>query len=230
MSATPFIAEIGALMGDPARANMLIALLDGRAWTAGELAFIARISPQTASGHLAKLTDGKLLAVEKQGRHRYFRLATPEVARLLEVAGLVAADGPPRHRPASRADADLRRARICYDHLAGHLGVSLADALISRGWLILDRDGGIVSGAGAAALDRFGIDVEAEGRRRRAFCRPCLDWTERRPHVAGAIGAALARRSQELGWIETLRDSRAVRVTPQGAEGFAETFGVALSD
>jgi DNA-binding transcriptional ArsR family regulator len=230
MTGTPFIAEVGALMGDPTRANMLTALMDGRAWTAGELAFIARVSPQTASGHLAKLTGGGMLAVAKQGRHRYYRLASPEVARLLEVAGSVAANGPPRHRPPSRIDDALRRARTCYDHLAGQLGVAFADALVERDLILLDEEGGEVTPAGVEALGQFGVDVAEEARRRRIFCRPCLDWSERRPHIAGAIGAALASRCFELGWIERIRDSRAVRITGIGKEGLASQFGVQLAD
>lgn len=228
MSNTLSIAEVGALLGDPARANMLNALLDGRAWTATELAYAARVTPQTASGHLAKLTQGRLLEVAKQGRHRYYRLAGPRVAQLLEAAGAVAADGPPRYRPASRIDAQLRRARTCYDHLAGQLGVALADALVARGLLLLEEEGGAVTEAGIAALKDFGIDVGSLGARKRIFCRPCLDWSERRPHVAGAIGAALADRAFALGWIERVRDSRAVAITPVGEAGFAETFGVRL--
>jgi DNA-binding transcriptional ArsR family regulator len=230
MTANPFIAEIGALMGDPARANMLTALMDGRAWTAGELAYIARVTPQTASGHLAKLTEGKLLTVAKQGRHRYFRLATPEVARLLEVAGSVAASGPPRHRPPSRIDDALRRARTCYDHFAGQLGVALADALIAKQYVLLDDDGGEVTADGVDALWSFGIDVAEQGKRKRAFCRPCLDWSERRPHIAGAIGAALATRCFELDWTRRVRDSRVVRITAEGEQGLRAQFGVVVPD
>lgn len=228
MTASPFIAEVGALMGDPARANMLTALMDGRAWTASELAFMARVSPQTASGHLAKLTAGGMLQVAKQGRHRYYTLAGPLVAQLLEAAGTVAVNGPPRHRPRTRIDDALRRARTCYDHLAGQLGVAFADALVARGMLLLEDEGGEVTEKGVKALGQFGIDVVAEGRRKRIFCRPCLDWSERRPHVAGAIGSAIAGRCFELGWISRIRDSRAVHITDDGARGLAETFGIEL--
>lgn len=228
MSNSFSIAEVGALIGDPARANILNALMDGRAWTAKELAYMARITPQTASGHLAKLTQGRLLDVAKQGRHRYYRLAGPRVAQLLEAAGAVAADGPPRHRRPSRIDHELRRARTCYDHLAGQLGVALADALVERGHLQLEEEGGALTGSGITALTAFGIDVTALGTGKRIFCRPCLDWSERRPHVAGAIGAALADRAFALGWIARIRDSRAVAITPAGETGFAKQFGVRL--
>jgi DNA-binding transcriptional ArsR family regulator len=218
-------AEIAALVGDPARANILMALADGRALTATELAFLARITPQTASGHLAKLVTGRLLIVAKQGRHRYFRLASPLVSRMLETINAMAAiEGPPRHRPRSSADDAVRRARFCYDHLAGQLGVSIADALVERGHIEFGEDGGAVTQAGSAFLVGFGLDLET--RTRRAFCRPCLDWSERRPHIAGAVGAGLAQRCFDLGWITRVRDSRAVTVTTKGRGGLRETFGI----
>lgn len=216
------LARTAALVGDPARANMLAALLDGRALTASELAGCAGIAPATASGHLAKLVDGRLLGRAHQGRHRYFRLAGPEVARMLEGI-LVLADGPPQ-RPSPRIGAEMREARTCYDHLAGRLAVALADALIARGAIRLSEEGGAVTPAGAALFARFGTAMPARGR--RPFCRPCLDWSERRPHLAGTLGAALCARCAELGWIDRIRDSRAVRVTDAGRRGFAEWFGV----
>jgi DNA-binding transcriptional ArsR family regulator len=222
------LAEVAALVGDPARAHILGALMDGRALTAGELAYAASVSPQTASGHLAKLTEGRLLVVAHQGRHRYFRLASPAVARMLEGIMAVAANGPPRYRPASKADAAMRIARTCYDHLAGRLGVGLADALRARGQVVLGEDGGEVTDAGAAFLGGFGIDLDVGRRSRRPFCRPCLDWTERRPHLAGALGAALAGRCFDLGWIERRRDGRALAITRAGERGFKERFDLAL--
>lgn len=218
-------AEVAALVGDPARANMLMALADGRALTATELAFLARITPQTASGHLAKLVAGRLLLVAKQGRHRYFRLASPLVSRMLEgINAMAAIEGPPRYRPRCSADEALRRARFCYDHLAGRLGVALADALVARGHIEFGEDGGAVTQAGGDFFATFGVDLET--RTRRAFCRPCIDWSERRPHIAGAVGAGLARRCFDLGWIARLRDSRAVTVTAKGRGGLRETFGI----
>jgi DNA-binding transcriptional ArsR family regulator len=222
------LAEVAALVGDPARAHMLGALMDGRALTAGELASAASVSPQTASGHLAKLTEGRLLAVARQGRHRYFRLANPEVAQMLEGIMAVAANGPPRYRPASRVDAAMRTARTCYDHLAGRLGVGLADALAERGHVVLGEDGGEVTESGALFLAGLGLNLETGRRSRRPFCRACLDWTERRPHLAGVVGAALARRCFELGWIERRRDSRALAITRAGERGFAASFGLRL--
>lgn len=225
MVSQPQLAEVAALVGDPARANMLMALLDGRALTATELAFFAHVTPQTASGHLAKLVDGRLLTVAKQGRHRYFRLASPLVGRMLEsINAMASLEGPPRRRPHSPAEDGLRRARFCYDHLAGRLGVALADALVARGHVELGDDGGAVTPTGAEFLARFGLDLAAATR--RAFCRPCLDWSERRPHIAGAVGAGLAARCLALGWIQRQRDTRAVGITAKGRAGLRATFGI----
>ncbi len=221
-------AEVAALVGDPARANILMALSDGRALTATELAFLARITPQTASGHLAKLVDGRLLAVAKQGRHRYFRLASPLVGRMLEsINAMAAIEGPPRHRPRSPADDALRHARYCYDHLAGRLGVALADALVERGHVEFGEDGGVVTPTGTEFLAGFGLDLAM--RTRRAFCRPCIDWSERRAHIAGAVGAGLASRCFALGWLQRIRDTRALNVTAKGRNGLRDTFGIDLA-
>lgn len=227
MSTAIELAELGALIGDPARANMLAVLLDGRAHAAKELGLAAGVSPQTASWHLTKMSDGKLLVAERQGRHRYFRLASPLVAQMLETMLTVAADGRPRRRPPSRIDEALRNARTCYDHLAGRLGVALTEALVDRGCLVLAHDGGELTPEGVRLLSDFGVDVAAAQRRRRSFCRPCLDWSERRPHLAGSIAASLTARCFELGWIARRGSSRAVRITPAGREGFAARFGVA---
>jgi DNA-binding transcriptional ArsR family regulator len=222
------IAEVASLAGDPARAAMLTALFDGRARTAGELAYFAGIKGPTASGHLARLEAGQLVSAVKQGRNRYFRLANADVARMLEAIMAVAALGPQRHRPRSKADAALRHARTCYDHLAGRLGVALADALTREGYLELSGDGGEVTERGVSFLNEFGAGIEAARRARRAFCRPCLDWTERRPHLGGAVGAAIAARAFNLAWIEPQRDSRALTITAKGRAGFSDVFGVAL--
>jgi DNA-binding transcriptional ArsR family regulator len=225
----PSLAEVAALVGNPARANVLTALLDGRALTATELAYVAGVAPQTASGHLAKLTEGQLLALTKQGRHSYYRLASPLIGRMLESIMAVAADGPPRHQPRWRGGDALRNARTCYDHLAGRLGVALADALVARDHVVLSEDGGIVTPAGEEFLGGFGVSPYEAGRSHRAFCRPCLDWSERRTHLAGSLGAALAARCFELDWIARLRDTRAVRITCRGKHGFSETFGISLT-
>lgn len=229
MNSNTGIAEIGALMGEPARANMIAALMAGRALTATELAHVAGVSRQTASGHLARLTQAGVLAVEKQGRHRYYRLASPHVGRMVEGVMVVARELPPRYRPSSKLDEALRAARTCYDHLAGRLGVGLTDALVARRHIVMSDDGGQVTGSGTRFLDDFGIDLAAAERRRRVFCRPCLDWSERRPHLAGSLGAALAARCFELDWIERGAENRAVTVTDAGRSGFAERFGVELN-
>ena len=221
------LAEVGSLVGDVTRAQMLTALMDGRALTAGELAWCAGVTPQTASAHLAKLETAGLLTRAKQGRHRYFRLASPRVAQMLESMQVVCAvDTPRRIRPESRLDRDLRLARTCYDHLAGVLGVALADALAARGAIDLDAEGALVTDAGRGFLTDFGIAVADLESKKRCFCRPCLDWSERRPHIAGAVGAALADRLFSLGWTERIPDSRAVRVTPAGRAGLKATFAI----
>jgi DNA-binding transcriptional ArsR family regulator len=224
----PSLAEVAALVGNPARANVLMALLDGRALTATELAYAAGVSPQTASGHLAKMTEGRLLITAKQGRHSYYRLASPLIGQMLESIMAVAADGPSRRQPLWRGGDALRNARTCYDHLAGRLGVALADALVQQDHVALSEDGGMVTPAGEEFLLGFGIDVHERSQSCRAFCRPCLDWSERRPHLAGAVGAALAARCFELDWITRTRDTRAVLVTAKGQRGFAEKFGFQL--
>jgi DNA-binding transcriptional ArsR family regulator len=228
MSDNPQLAEIAALVGDPARSNILSALMDGRALTAGELAYAARVSPQTTSGHLAKLTDARLLALEKQGRHRYYRLASPLVGRMIESIMALAAEAPPRHRPVTPRDTALRNARTCYDHFAGRLGVGLADALCAQDHVVLADGGGEVTASGMTFLGELGVDLADARSRRRAFCRPCLDWTERRPHLAGSVAAALAQRCFDLHWVERERDSRALAITAAGRRGLAEVFGLSL--
>jgi DNA-binding transcriptional ArsR family regulator len=221
------IAVVGSLVGDPARANILCALLDGRALTATELACAAGVSPQTTSGHLAKLIDANLITVQPQGRHRYYRLAAPQVGHMLEAIVAVAANGQQHYRPRSPTDEAMRQARTCYDHFAGLLGVALADALQQRGCVVLGEDGGEVTATGHAFFTAFGLDL-ARAKNRRVFCRPCIDWTERRPHLAGLVGAALATRCFELGFVERMPRGRALTITPTGRRGFAEAFGVRL--
>jgi hypothetical protein len=196
--------------------------------TATELARVAGITPQTASGHLARLTVGGLVAVEKQGRHRYHRLASPAVARMLESIMQVAADTAPRKKTfVGPRDLALRAARTCYDHLAGNLGVALADAMIARGQIELTTDAGIVTDTGAALFEKLGIDLDANGKRKgRMLCRPCLDWSERRPHLAGTVGAALCKHCMNEGWIKHIDGSRAVAVTVKGQRKFREVFGI----
>jgi len=228
MSNAPQIAEVAALVGDPARANILVELLGGRALTATELAYAAGVSPQTTSGHLGKLSTARLIVLMKQGRHRYYRLAGPHVGHMLESIMHVAMDGPPRYQPRSKTDDQMRHARTCYDHFAGVLGVGLADAMTARDFVVLGDEAGEVMPAGMEFLTRLGVDLAAARAKRRVFCRPCLDWTERRPHIGGAVGAALAKRCFELKWIEQLRDSRALAITPAGRRGLVEVFGLSV--
>jgi DNA-binding transcriptional ArsR family regulator len=226
------MAAIAALIGDTARARMLDALADGRALAAGELAFAAGVTPATASAHLARLVDGGLLTVLRQGRHRYYRLASSRVGDMLEQIMLVASvDGPPRYRPRAKCDDDFALARSCYNHLAGRLGVAMADAMIGANYILLDDDAGAVTSKGAHFLSEFGVDLVSPSLGgRRVFCRPCLDRTERRPHLAGLLGTRLACRCFDLGWIERMRDGRAVKITDVGRGGLRETFGIEFSE
>jgi DNA-binding transcriptional ArsR family regulator len=228
MIAAVNIAEIAALVGDPSRANMLAAMFDGRALTAGELAQTAEVSAATASGHLGKLVQGRLVTVAVQGRHRYFRLASAEVARMLEQIAVVAGDVPTAPRATPRVPAHLREARTCYDHMAGRLGVAIADGLTARGAIVLGADAGEVTAAGGALFDRIGLRLAAPPGSRRLLCRPCLDWSERRPHLAGLVGTAILERSLELGWVRQGPERRALTLTPVGRRRFAEDLGATL--
>lgn len=211
----PDIARAAALIGDPARAAMLAALIDGRALTASELAVEAGVGRSTASGHLARLREGGLLAEAKQGRARYFRLSGPEVAAALEALMGVAARGPQRVRPGPR-DEGLRRARLCYDHLAGEAGVALYEGLLTSGALRLDGEAPTLTDTGAARLAAAGVDLPALRAARRPVCRACLDWSERRSHLAGGLGAAIWRLAETRRWARRETGSRAVRFAPQG--------------
>ncbi|MBL8838031.1 MAG: helix-turn-helix transcriptional regulator [Alphaproteobacteria bacterium] len=232
MSNATSMAAVAALVGDTARAIMLDALIGGRALTAGELAFVAGVSAPTASAHLAKLSDGGMVTVVKQGRHRYFRLASPLVARMLEGIMVVASvDAPPRFRPRLPRDEALRLARTCYDHFAGRLGVALADQLVARSLIVMGDDAGELTEEGSAFLREFGVEIAPDARRHaRAFCRPCLDWTERRLHLAGAVGASIARRCFALGWVARVRDGRALSISRPGADGFRRVFGIDIAE
>lgn len=224
----PIIAETAALVGDPARATMLWALLDGRTLTATELASAARITPQTASTHLAKLTKAGVLSVARSGRHRHFRLASPAVADMIDALVAVALATRPRYRPLSRQARALGAARICYEHLAGRLAVDLTDWFVARSYVVLDDEAALITRAGVRFLTGFGIALPRSPRRH--VCRLCLDWTERRPHIAGAVGAAITRRYFDLGWMESPKGSQAIVVTPSGRRGFRKTFGIDTSE
>ncbi len=223
------LAAVAALIADPSRAAMLDALSGGQAFTAGELARIARVAPSTASEHLTRLEDGGLVASVRQGRARYVRLAGPDVARALEALAVIA---PPKRASGLRAwrhGEDLRAARSCYDHLAGMAGVALADSLVRRGILEPGDGGFTITRPGERALARFGLDVASIRGARRATARACLDWSERRPHVAGALGASLLDELLRRRWLRRRRDGRALTVTDAGAAGLDSSFGVSIA-
>lgn len=222
------IAEIAALIGDATRANILIGLMDGRALTAGELAFRANVTASTASGHLARLTEAGLIAAEKQGRHRYFRLANGDIASVLESLMALSITGPTRHHPTGPKDAALRAARTCYDHLAGRIGVAIADAMIARKFIVLSEGAGLITDEGAAFLCDFGMSLDRPLVSKRPLCRTCLDWSERRPHLAGWLGAAILTHTIDLKWIARTPDSRAMRVTEIGRKGLAARFAISM--
>ena len=224
------LVEVAALVGDTARATMLAALMGGQSLTATELAYAASISRSTASGHLSRLVNARLLVVNRKRRFAYYRIASPLVARMLESIKQVAAiETPPRHRPRSARDDALCFARSCYDHLAGRCGVAITDALVRRGHVVLSDDGGEVTASGEKFLCEFGADLVAPAGSRRMFCQPCLDWSERRYHIRGVVGSAILDRLLALGWFKRERDSRALRLTTAGSAGLADVFGVDLS-
>jgi DNA-binding transcriptional ArsR family regulator len=226
MKSGPDIARIGALIGDPARANILSALLSGKALTATELAAEAGITGQTASSHLKKMTEGGLLAQAKQGRHRYFTLAGPEVASVLEsIMGLAASKGHLRTRTGPK-DPAMRAARVCYDHLAGDMAVRIFDSLQFRSFLTVSSDkGGLgLTKSGKDFMLGFGIDLDALTGSRRPLCRACLDWSERRNHLAGSLGAAILTRFQEERWLRREPNSRVIHISPNGELAMQKLF------
>jgi DNA-binding transcriptional ArsR family regulator len=228
METEPDLARIATAVGDPRRIQMLALLMEGRALTAKELALGAGVEPATASSHLKRLLDDGLVEVAAQGRHRYFRFASEQVAQLVESLMRVAPRKPATVRVST--PLPLRRARYCYDHLAGTLGTGLLALMLRKDWL---RDDGedakqlTITPRGSKALRQIGVDVEAAQARRRQFACRCLDWSERRDHLGGALGAALAQELQARRWIERRRHSREVRITAAGEEGLA-ALGVDL--
>ncbi|MGW4053385.1 ArsR/SmtB family transcription factor [Streptomyces sp. NPDC004779] len=221
------LAAFAALFAEESRAAMLLALLDGRAWTAGELARHARVAPSTATEHLGKLVAGGVLTEERQGRHRYVRLAGPGIAHLVEELAALAgpgADEPPRSLAAVNAGRAMARGRTCYDHLAGRLGIAVTDALTARGLLRQDT-GFALTDRGLEWFAGLGVPLATTGR--RPLARGCLDWTERRPHLAGLAGAVLCTHALDTGWCVRIGSGRAVKVTPAGERALWRELGIA---
>lgn len=220
----PDIAHIAALIGDPARANMLTALMSGRALTVSELAEEAGVTTQTASSHLSKMEDAGLLRPRKQGRHKYFALANDDVAHVLEaLMGLAAGVGHLRKRIGPK-DASLRKARVCYNHLAGDMGTRLFDSLLMQGFVFISAEGITLTDQGAAFVTEFGIDLDALLKKKVPLCRECLDWSERRPHLAGSLGRAFLDHFEALNWAKRDQKSRAVLFSVTGDAAFTKAF------
>lgn len=218
------MALLGSLVGDPARANMLTALMGGKALTASELAAEAGVTPQTASAHLGKLASGGLVRQRKQGRHRYFSLADDDVGRVLEsMMGLAAKKGHSRTRTGPKEPA-LRKARVCYNHLAGELAVRMLDSLTTRKFLVEDGDNLELTAAGRIFVRQFGVDIDALRTSRRPLCKSCLDWSARRSHLAGALGTALLQRFYQIGWAKRETGTRIVAFSKEGEARFLANF------
>lgn len=226
MKDMPDISRIASLIGDPARANILTALLTGKALTATELSGEAGVTLQTTSTHLAKLRDGGLIRLRKEGRHRYFSLASDDVAHVLEaLMGLAAGSGHLRHRPGPR-DPELRHARVCYNHLAGDMGTRMFDSMTRRGFLQAADGTLTLSPEGHKFVKALGIDLSALPQSRAPLCRECLDWSERRSHLAGQLGRALLSHMQAIGWANRIGDTRLIRFSRRGEEAFHSSFPV----
>ncbi len=225
MKEGPDIAYIAALIGDPARAKILTALLSGKALTATELAAEAGVTLQTTSSHLSKLVQGDLLRVLKQGRHKYFSLANDDVAHVLEgIMGLAAGAGHLRVRTGPK-DMALRHARVCYSHLAGHMGIRLYDSLVASGYIHLECEELKLTDEGVKFAQDFGIDIDALRTKPVPLCRQCLDWSERRSHLAGSLGRAFLSRFEALGWVKRDQKTRIVKFLPTGEAHFDALLG-----
>ncbi|WP_123043600.1 ArsR/SmtB family transcription factor [Cohnella candidum] len=225
MNAYPDFSYVAKLIAEPARAAILNGLMDGSSLPAGELAYRASVSAPTISSHLAKLVEGGLITVHQQGRHRYFKIADASVAEILEKLGTLAPPVQVRSLRQSEELKRVRRARTCYDHLAGELGVGLAESLVKRNMIILENGEYAVTEPGKELFSRWGIRLEEARVKRRVFAKACLDWSERRFHISGWLGAAMATRFFELGWIERVDGSRAVRLTEAGKAALREDLG-----
>ncbi|MGN7360366.1 ArsR/SmtB family transcription factor [Paenibacillus sp. SAF-054] len=221
---------IAQLLGDPSRLTMLMSLLGGKALPASDLAHAAHISPQTASSHLAKLVQGGLLIHESYGRHKYFRLANQEVAHTLEAMLTISPSKPIRSLRESDELKQMRHCRTCYDHLAGKVGVALTDRFLELRWLEESGKDYVLNLEGKEKLRIWGAEVDDSAKKRRHYARQCLDWSERRHHLAGYLGAAITKRLFELQWIERLHQGRAIRVTSKGIKGLSLEFGLHMAE
>jgi DNA-binding transcriptional ArsR family regulator len=221
-----YLARIAGAIAEPARARMLCALLDGHARTSTELSVVAEVSPSTASAHLARLKEERLVDQVAQGKHRYYQLAGSDVATALEALLVVA--GLPRPAFTPNTPPRLRNARTCYDHMAGTLAVQLHDHIAARGWLAVDGERGdyTLSATGVQHFEQLGLDLPAMRKLRRRFACPCLDWSERKPHLGGALGAALLQLALRKGWVEQDLDSRALNVPAKGERQLRKAFGI----
>jgi len=224
MKEGPDIALLGSLIGDPARANILIALMSGKALTATELASEAGVTLQTTSSHLKKLENAGLLKQRKQGRHRYFALADDDVGSVLEsMMGLAAKRGLVRTRTGPKDEA-LRKARICYNHLAGDLGVKVYDSMIANGYLVENDNHVALTNSGTVFVEQFGIDLQVVSKSRRPLCKSCLDWSSRRTHLAGSLGTAFLERFYELKWARRIEGSRVIEFSSMGEKNLLQSF------
>lgn len=223
----PNIIEVASLIGDKSRATILYSLMDGRMIPASELAKMARISPQTASSHLGKLVEGGLLTIEAHGRHRYYKLASAEIASVLEGLAVIAPSMQVKSLRESDQSKQLHYARTCYDHLAGKAGVALAERLVAMN--VIEKESYRLTENGFHILQQFGVHLNRNAKSKRPLCRQCLDWSERRYHVAGIVGAAITTRLFELTWIKRIPSTRAVVITEAGKSGLTEFFGLDFS-
>ncbi|MEC3621165.1 winged helix-turn-helix domain-containing protein [Bacillus subtilis] len=224
----PNIAKISSLLSDPSRSSILLSLMDGRIHPAGELAYLANIKPQTASFHLNKLIEAKLISVEKHGRHRYYRLSDSDAANVIEQLLHIAPKAKVKSLKESKEKKDLHFARTCYDHLAGYVGVQMAHSLVEQGMLKKVDLNFEVTSEGALFFSKLGINEEQQRNKRRAFARCCLDWSERQHHIAGALGNALLVRMLEEEWIVRMPKTRAIRITQSGKIAFEKHLNVKI--
>jgi len=225
----PDFATIASLIGEPSRAAILAALLSGEALPASELAYRAHVTPQTASSHLAKLLDANLLKVTATGRHRYYSLKNHDVARILETLQIIAPPLKPQTLRTSKISPELCQARTCYDHLAGKLGVSVTHALIKQNYLEIDEQNYLLTPKGLAWFESWEIDVEPLKKKRRKFAYACLDWSERRFHIAGSLGAVVADLFFDKGWVKRLPHTRALKITRIGETILKQDFAIAVN-